>query len=89
MHLSRSRWRKDDLLSEVFLEKLDDPTVKAFVDYRIWNHVGETRQRQDITGFPGAEEGIDQSQGMPEIDIVITGAMDQEQGTLEVRGQFQ
>ena len=72
-------------LAEVLLEEADAPGVIALQHHRIGgDHVREARQRQDLEVLAGPEQGVGQLQRVAEVDVVVGGAVDEQERTLQV-----
>src|SRR4026208_2182452 len=70
--------------AEVSFEKADHMRVELFVDVRVRDHMREAGEGEEFEVFACAEEFVCKLQRMAEIDVVVGGAMNKQEGSLKI-----
>src|SRR5712691_5671975 len=88
MRLGCSRSRRVSLrswfLPRMLVEEREDALPVARLQRRVGDDVRHAGERQEVELLPGAEERIGEQQRLTEVDVVVGGAVDDEERPGEV-----
>ena len=67
-------------------EVFDHPLMEALIHDRFGRHVGEPAEREELERLARAEEGVGEFHAVLEVDVVVGGAVDEEEFALKAVG---